>query len=74
MDKLTPQQVDRFLAARASAGLSRTYIGRMRTTLIDALRHAERRGIVPRNVASLYRHTIRPVADAALRMHAVLGG
>jgi integrase len=53
LDKLTPEDVDRFLAAKAEAGLSRTYIGRLRTLLADALRHAERRGLVTRNAAAL---------------------
>jgi len=51
--KLTPEQVDRFLAARAKAGLSASYVRRMRMLLADALRHAERRGIAGRNVATL---------------------
>lgn len=50
---LTAEQVDRFLAGKAEAGLSRSHIGRMRTILGDALRHAERRGLVPRNAAGL---------------------
>lgn len=53
LDKLTPEQVDRFLATKATAGVSRSYVGRMRTVLADALRHAERRGLVSRNAASL---------------------
>ncbi|MGH9127283.1 MAG: tyrosine-type recombinase/integrase [Acidimicrobiales bacterium] len=51
--KLTPEQVDRFLAAKAAAGLSRSYVGRMRSILADALSHAESRGTVARNVARL---------------------
>lgn len=50
---LTAGQVDTFLASKAEQGLSRTYISRMRTTLADALRHAERRGLVARNAAEL---------------------
>ncbi|HVX43622.1 MAG TPA: tyrosine-type recombinase/integrase, partial [Mycobacteriales bacterium] len=53
LDKLTAEQVDRFLAGKADAGLSRSHIGRMRTILADALRHAERRGLIPRNAAAL---------------------
>lgn len=53
LDKLTPQHVDRVLAAKAAEGLSRSYISRMRSTLADALRHAERRGMVRRNAAEL---------------------
>jgi len=51
--KLTPEEIDRFLAAKADAGLARTYVARLRTLLADALRHAERRGLVNRNAASL---------------------
>lgn len=51
--KLTPEQVDRFLEAKAAAGLSRSYVGRMRSILADALTHAERRGTVGRNAARL---------------------
>jgi len=53
LDRLTAGQVDDFLTAKAAEGLSRTYIARMRTTLADALRHAERRGLVARNAAEL---------------------
>lgn len=53
VDRLTPEQVDRMLAAKADAGLSRSYISRMRTVLADALRHAERRGLVTRNAGAL---------------------
>lgn len=53
LDKLTAEQVDHFLAGKADAGLSRSHIGRMRTILADALRHAERRGLVVRNAAAL---------------------
>jgi integrase len=53
LDKLTPEQVDKFLAGKAAAGLSKSSVNRMRTILADALRHAERRGLVPRNAAAL---------------------
>jgi integrase len=53
VDRLRPEQVDRMLVAKAEAGLSRSYIGRMRTVLTDALRHAERRGLVARNAGAL---------------------
>jgi integrase len=53
LDRLTAEQVDRFLAAKAADGLSRSYVGRMRTILTDALRHAERRGLVRRNAGAL---------------------
>jgi site-specific recombinase XerD len=41
LTKLTPEMVDQFLAARAKAGLSRSCVGRMRSVLTSALRHAE---------------------------------
>jgi integrase len=50
---LTAEMVDQFLAVKAEAGLARTHVSRMRTVLADALRHAERRGLVVRNVAAL---------------------
>ncbi|HET9060692.1 MAG TPA: tyrosine-type recombinase/integrase [Acidimicrobiales bacterium] len=51
--QLTAAQVEDFLHARASAGLSRSYVGRMRRLLVNALRYAESHGTVPRNVAGL---------------------
>jgi integrase len=53
LTRLTPEMVDRFLAARARAGLSRSYVSRMRSVLTSALRHAERRSLVSRNAAAL---------------------
>jgi integrase len=49
--KLTPEHVEDFL--KAEAGLSRSYVGRMRMLLADALSHAQHRGLVARNVAAL---------------------
>ena len=49
---LTPEQVDQFLADKAER-YSKSYVGRMRSLLIDALTHAERRQLVTRNVAAL---------------------
>ncbi|MGH9062819.1 MAG: tyrosine-type recombinase/integrase [Acidimicrobiales bacterium] len=51
--KLTPEDVDRFFQSRRDLGLSRSHVGRMRMLLADSLRHAERRGLVDRNVAQL---------------------
>jgi integrase len=51
--KLTPEAVDQLLKAKADAGLSRSYVGRMRQLLSDALSHAQHRGLVVRNVAAL---------------------
>lgn len=53
LDKLTPEQVDRFLAGKATEGLGRSHISRMRSILSDALKHAERRGLVARNAGAL---------------------
>jgi integrase len=65
LDKLTPEQVDKFLAGKAAAGYSKSSVNRIRTILADALRHAERRGLVPRNAAAL---SVMPkVAPAAAR-------
>lgn len=60
--RLTPEQVDEFLAAKAAAGLSKSYVGRMRTILADALSHAERRQLVSRNAA---RQSIMPRCEPA---------
>lgn len=51
--KLQPEHVDRFLRSQADAGYSKSYVGRMRMLLADCLTHAERRGMVVRNAASL---------------------
>ncbi len=53
LDKLAAEMVDQFLATKAKAGLARTHVSRMRTILADALRHAERRGLVARNAGAL---------------------
>ena len=53
LSELTPEDVDKFLVGKAAAGLSGSYVRRMRMILTDALRHAERRGLVPHNAASL---------------------
>jgi integrase len=53
LDRLTAERVDQFLATKAEAGLARTHVSRMRTILADALRHAERRGLVARNAGAL---------------------
>lgn len=59
---LTPEQVDEFLVAKAAAGLSKSYVGRMRTILADALSHAERRQLVSRNAG---RQSIMPRCEPA---------
>ncbi len=53
LSELTAEMVDKFLVAKAVEGLAKTHVSRMRTILADALRHAERRGLVIRNVAAL---------------------
>lgn len=53
LSKLTPEQVDRFLAEKAREGYSRSTVARLRTVLADALRHAEGRGLVARNAGAL---------------------
>lgn len=53
LSQLTPEHVDRLLRSKADAGLSRSYVGRMRTVLTDALKHAEARGLVDRNAGRL---------------------
>jgi integrase len=50
---LTAEDIDDLLAAKAKEGLAKTHVSRMRTIMVDALRHAERRGLVARNVAAL---------------------
>lgn len=51
LDQLRADMVDRRLASRSH--LSRSYVARMRSTLAQILRHAERRGLLARNVANL---------------------
>ncbi|MDQ2727465.1 MAG: tyrosine-type recombinase/integrase [Actinomycetota bacterium] len=53
--RLTPEMVDKLLMAKASAGLSRSYVGRIRSVLADALTEAEARGYVHRNAARIVR-------------------
>lgn len=53
LDRLLPEHVDRLLAEKADKGLSRSYVSRMRTILSAALKEAEKRGKVSRNVALL---------------------
>jgi len=60
--RLTPEQVDDFLAAKAEAGLSKSYVARMRNVLADALSHAERRRLVTWNVA---KHSVMPKCNPA---------
>lgn len=50
---LGPDDVDSMLHERAAAGMSRSTLIRLHNTLYRALRNAERRGKITRNVASL---------------------
>lgn len=50
---LTVLDVDQLLAAKYDAGYSGSTVQRIRMTLMKALRHAERRDLVVRNVAAL---------------------
>jgi integrase len=50
---LSPDDVDAFLRAKATAGLSRSSLVRLHNALNRALRLAERRGKLSRNVAAL---------------------
>jgi integrase len=53
LDRLSAEDVDRFPAMKAQEGFSRSYVVRIRRLLADALRHAERRGLVAQNAAQL---------------------
>ncbi len=59
---LTPEQVDDFLASKAKAGRSKSYVARMRNVLADALSHAERRRLVTWNAA---KHSVMPKCKPA---------
>jgi integrase len=50
---LSPDDVDAMLRARAADGMARSSLVRIHNVLTRALRHAERRGTVARNVATL---------------------
>ncbi|MBK8539992.1 MAG: site-specific integrase [Ardenticatenia bacterium] len=51
--RLTPEDVERFLAKKLEAGLTATTVVRIRATLRRALTIALRQGLVARNVAAL---------------------
>lgn len=53
LEKLTPDQVQRLLAAKLSAGLSPASVMRMRAVLRAALNRAMKWGLVTRNVTAL---------------------
>ncbi len=51
--ELTADDVARFLQDKAAAGYAHATLGKFRAVLIQVLRHAERQGLVARNVAAL---------------------
>ena len=53
--KLTPADIDQLLAAKRDAGLSISTVRRIRSVLAQAIKEAERWGLVGRNVAALSR-------------------
>ena len=75
---LTPDQIEAALERRASAGLSRNSLIKLRSTLSQALAWAERRGLVAKNVAAIVELPARCTAsqggpgDDGLTGHAFL--
>ncbi len=53
LSQLTPADVERLLNAKQASGLSNSTVRRIRSVLVQALRQAEKWGMVARNVASL---------------------
>ena len=51
--ELTADDVARFLQNKATAGYSRATLDKLRGVLVQVLRHAERQGLIARNVAAL---------------------
>jgi integrase len=51
--ELTADDVARFLQTKATAGYSRATLDKLRGVLVQVLRHAERQGLIARNVAAL---------------------
>jgi hypothetical protein len=51
--ELSADDVARFLQDKAAAGYARASLDKLRGVLVQVLRHAERQGLVVRNVASL---------------------
>lgn len=81
LTRLSPQQVQQFLNAKAASGLSPRSVAIIRAVLRLALRQAERWGLVSRNVAKLVaaprviRREIRPLdPDQARRLLDVIEG
>jgi integrase len=61
--KLTADDVDELLEARAAAGMAKNTVRRIRAVLVKALDHADRRGKVRRNVARLTTTPDGPVTE-----------
>lgn len=61
--ELTADDVARFLRDKADAGYSRATLDRLRGVLVQVLRHAERQGLVARNVAALVSTPSGPRAE-----------
>lgn len=51
--ELTAEHVERALRAKADAGMALSSVRRMHNVLLHALQHAEKRGVVTRNVAAV---------------------
>ena len=61
--ELSADEVARFLQDKATAGYPRASLDKMRGVLVQALRHAERQGLVVRNVAALVPTPAGPRAE-----------
>jgi len=53
VNRLQPEHVDELLQQMAARGLARNSVVRVRSVLCSAIHHAERRGLVEKNVAEL---------------------
>lgn len=51
--ELTAEHVEQALRAKAAAGMALSSVRRMHNVLLNALKHAEKRGLVSRNVATV---------------------
>lgn len=61
--RLSPEQIEEFLAMRQGDGLARNSLSRLRSVLAAALHEAERRGWVARNVARLVHVPTAPIRE-----------
>jgi integrase len=69
LSSLTADQVDTMLRAKAKAGMSRSSMMRIRSVLVMALRHAERRGRISRNAAALVDTPAGPETEGRALTH-----